>query len=155
MGYLRLFWRLVRFLTVQLPVIAVLALAALAILENLGLLSREGLLAIAMAAAVAVLAGVLIITPLRRAPNSHGTARFAAPREIRKAGLFRRGLIIGKLKGLFLRFDRPGHLLTFAPTRSGKEGASPPDGQNSNPGSRSRWIKVSATASPYAARLDG
>lgn len=120
MGYLRLFWRLVRFLTVQLPVIAVLALAALAILENLGLLTREGLIAIAIAAAAAVLAGVLIITPLRRAPNSHGTARFAVPREMRKAGLFRRGVIIGKLKGRFLRFDRPGHLLTFAPTRSGK-----------------------------------
>jgi type IV secretion system protein VirD4 len=120
MGYLRLIWRLVRFLTLQLPVIAVMAFAALAILDNLGLLSRDGLIAIALASVAAILAGVLIVIPFRRAPGSHGTARFASLFEIRKAGLFRRGLIIGKVKGRFLRFDRPGHLLTFAPTRSGK-----------------------------------
>lgn len=56
---------------------------------------------------------------LRR--GTHGTAAFASEGEIGRHGLRSpRGLILGR-KGLsFLRFDKSGHLLTFAPTRSGK-----------------------------------
>src|SRR5690606_14285308 len=53
--------------------------------------------------------------------GTHGTAAFASAGEMARHGLRSpRGLILGR-KGLrYLRFDRPGHLLTFAPTRSGK-----------------------------------
>ncbi|MCV6576744.1 MAG: type IV secretory system conjugative DNA transfer family protein [Cohaesibacter sp.] len=55
-------------------------------------------------------------------PSTHfGSARFARNREIKKAGLLNReGLILGRRKGEVLRYSGPGHLLTFAPTRSGK-----------------------------------
>lgn len=73
------------------------------------------------------LAGALVMGALgwRRAPDPHeglhGTARFAEPGE-RTAGLARpEGLIIGQTRqGRLLRHDGPGHLLTLAPTRSGK-----------------------------------
>jgi len=53
-------------------------------------------------------------------PSAYGKATFAGSADLRQAGLFKRGPIIGKAKGRHLRFDKPGHLLTFAPTRSGK-----------------------------------
>lgn len=52
--------------------------------------------------------------------DAYGKATFASSSDVRQAGLFKRGPIIGKAKGRHLRFDKPGHLLTFAPTRSGK-----------------------------------
>lgn len=120
MGYLRLFLRLLRFVTIQFPVIAVMAVASLSILESLNLLSFDVALLVGVAAIGAMLAGILCFLPLGSRPKSHGTARFATAAEIRKAGLHRKGLIVGKWRGGFLRFDQPGHLLTFAPTRSGK-----------------------------------
>lgn len=120
MGYLRLFLRLLRFVTIQLPVIAVMAVASLSILESHNLLSFDVALLVGVAAIGAMLAGILCFLPLGSRLKSHGTARFATAAEIRKAGLRRKGLIIGKWRDGFLRFDQPGHLLTFAPTRSGK-----------------------------------
>ena len=105
MGYLRLLWRLARFLTIQLPIIAIMAVAVLAILENLNLLSFDGLKLIGFAAVASILAGMLCLIPFRRSPDSHGTARFATSAEIRKAGLRKKGLIIGKLGREFLRLD--------------------------------------------------
>lgn len=56
-----------------------------------------------------------------KASNSHGSATFASPKEIKNAGLSEeKGFILGKLAGKFIRFRLPGHLITFAPTRSGK-----------------------------------
>ena len=53
--------------------------------------------------------------------TSHGSARFATNEEISRAKLLRRpGLILGRYHGRMLRYDGEGHLLTFAPTRSGK-----------------------------------
>ena len=53
--------------------------------------------------------------------DTYGSAEFATESELRHAGLRKqRGLIIGKDRWGLLRFNRPGHLLTFAPTRSGK-----------------------------------
>lgn len=54
-------------------------------------------------------------------PTSHGTARFATMDDIRRHGLIRKGgLLIGRKNGQRLRYSGDGHLLTFAPTRSGK-----------------------------------
>ena len=40
---------------------------------------------------------------------------------MRKAGLYRKGgLLLGRHDGRDVRFNQPGHLLTLAPTRSGK-----------------------------------
>lgn len=57
-----------------------------------------------------------------RAPgDSHGSARFATDAE-RRALQTDRGLLIGRdaHTGRLLRYDGPAHLLTLAPTRSGK-----------------------------------
>ena len=52
---------------------------------------------------------------------SHGSAEFATRGDIKKAGMLgETGLIVGKFDNRFLRFDKMGHLITFAPTRSGK-----------------------------------
>ena len=57
----------------------------------------------------------------RRRPVFHGSARFRTRRELQplRNG---RGLIVGRERpgGRLLRHDGPGHLLTLAPTRSGK-----------------------------------
>lgn len=55
------------------------------------------------------------------ASYSHGSAEFADSTDLRKAGLLsEHGFLLGKFDEKFLRFSRPGHLITFAPTRSGK-----------------------------------
>jgi len=55
------------------------------------------------------------------AADSHGTASFASMTELWHANLLTgRGVIIGRKRLRYLRFDRDGHLLTFAPTRTGK-----------------------------------
>ena len=81
---------------------------------------------------VAVLLGFVLGTGLwlrirrhRKWATLHGSARFATRRDLDGHGLRgRRGLILGRVGRAFLRFDRPGHLLTFAPTRSGKGAGS-------------------------------
>lgn len=53
--------------------------------------------------------------------QSHGSAGFATDGDLMRAGLMGNdGLIVGKRDGRFLRYDKDGHLITFAPTRSGK-----------------------------------
>ncbi|MEW6253549.1 MAG: type IV secretory system conjugative DNA transfer family protein, partial [Planctomycetota bacterium] len=53
--------------------------------------------------------------------TTHGSAQFADERRARGALGGPDGLIIGRAAGGWLmRYDGPGHLLTFAPTRSGK-----------------------------------
>lgn len=57
----------------------------------------------------------------RKASDSHGSAIFAENKDLRIAGLFSEtGFMLGKFSEKFLRFSLPGHLITFAPTRSGK-----------------------------------
>ena len=52
---------------------------------------------------------------------SHGSAGFANTTDLKKAGMMGdKGVIVGKFNDKFLRFDKMGHLITFAPTRSGK-----------------------------------
>ena len=56
-----------------------------------------------------------------KASKTHGTADFAHLRDLKKAGVIsNHGYIVGKFQDKFLRFNQPGHLITFAPTRSGK-----------------------------------
>ena len=53
--------------------------------------------------------------------KSHGTADFAHVSDLKKAGAMgNKGYIVGKFEDKFLRFSQPGHIITFAPTRSGK-----------------------------------
>ena len=54
-------------------------------------------------------------------PDTHGSARFATLADARKGKLLNgKGLILGRKHCRMLRYDGEGHLLTFAPTRSGK-----------------------------------
>lgn len=56
-----------------------------------------------------------------RQPDSHGSARFAGWEDVQRGRLLRSyGLILGRKYGRWLRYGGDGHLLTFAPTRSGK-----------------------------------
>ena len=53
----------------------------------------------------------------------HGSAQFASDKRVRQTLRRDRGLIVGRENrrgGGLLRHDAPGHLLTIAPTRSGK-----------------------------------
>ena len=51
----------------------------------------------------------------------YGSATFATPREVKSAGMYQKeGVLLGRHGRRLLRFDQPGHLLTLAPTRSGK-----------------------------------
>ncbi|WP_157219141.1 conjugal transfer protein TraG [Flavisphingomonas formosensis] len=53
--------------------------------------------------------------------TTYGSARWAGPREIARAGLFRdAGVLLGRLQDRYLRHDGPEHVMAFAPTRSGK-----------------------------------
>ena len=53
--------------------------------------------------------------------TTYGSARWASPREVRRAGLLgHRGVFVGALGGRYLRHAGPEHVLAFAPTRSGK-----------------------------------
>lgn len=52
---------------------------------------------------------------------THGSARWATPREVRQAGLYaKQGMVLGKHHGRILRHDGPEHVLLCGPTRSGK-----------------------------------
>ena len=53
--------------------------------------------------------------------TTYGSARWALPREIRRAGLLTpKGVFLGKVSRGYLRHDGPEHVMAFAPTRSGK-----------------------------------
>ncbi|MBU9681825.1 MULTISPECIES: conjugal transfer protein TraG [Burkholderia] len=81
--------------------------------------------AIAAASGVTA-AGVAIGMSVWRARQSrlvttYGSARWADARDIRKAGLTQpAGVFLGLHDGQYLRHEGPEHVLTFAPTRSGK-----------------------------------
>lgn len=70
--------------------------------------------------------GAAIFGSLWRARQSrhvttYGSARWASPREIARAGLHGdAGVMLGKRGARYLRHDGPEHVMAFAPTRSGK-----------------------------------
>ena len=56
-----------------------------------------------------------------RLVTTYGSARWADATDIRKAGLTQTaGIFLGLHRGQYLRHEGPEHVLTFAPTRSGK-----------------------------------
>ncbi|PAU51869.1 conjugal transfer protein TraG [Pseudomonas indica] len=56
-----------------------------------------------------------------RRVTTYGSARWADTDEVRKAGLTRpAGVFLGQFDEQYLRHEGPEHVLTFAPTRSGK-----------------------------------
>lgn len=56
-----------------------------------------------------------------RSSGAHGSADFASKRELKSANVMgEKGFLLGKFDNEFIRFNQPGHLITFAPTRSGK-----------------------------------
>jgi type IV secretion system protein VirD4 len=70
--------------------------------------------------------GVAIVLAVWRAKEAHdvttyGSARWADAREVRRAGLLGPdGVVLGRFGGRYLRHNGPEHVLSFAPTRSGK-----------------------------------
>jgi type IV secretion system protein VirD4 len=56
-----------------------------------------------------------------RSVTTYGSARWAKPSEVAAAGLLGGdGVVLGALRGDYLRHNGPEHVLCFAPTRSGK-----------------------------------
>jgi type IV secretion system protein VirD4 len=57
----------------------------------------------------------------KQQPTTYGSARWADASDVRDAGLFaERGIVLGLYDGRYLRHDGPEHVLSVAPTRSGK-----------------------------------
>ena len=84
---------------------------------------KAGLLAAAsgFAGCAAAIAGSLWRARQRGLVTTYGSARWARPREIARAGLTRdAGVFLGQLRGRYLRHAGPEHVMAFAPTRSGK-----------------------------------
>ena len=69
----------------------------------------------------AAIAGSLWRARQSRHVTTYGSARWATVREIERNGLFGDvGIFLGRKHGRYLRHDGPEHVMTFAPTRSGK-----------------------------------
>ena len=75
----------------------------------------------AMAAVIVAIAMSVWRAREEKKSETYGSARWASPKEIRKAGLYADdGVVIGWHEKRYLRHDGPEHVLCFAPTRSGK-----------------------------------
>ena len=85
--------------------------------------NRAGLIA-ASGGIVGALAAVIGSVWRAREPRrvtTYGSARWAARREVRQAGLLKpAGVFLGRWRGRYLRHDGSEHVMAFAPTRSGK-----------------------------------
>jgi len=84
---------------------------------------RAGLIASGGSATAVLLAFGMSIwrARLSSTATTHGSARWAMPREVREAGLTKdAGVCLGLYRGRYLRHAGPEHVLAFAPTRSGK-----------------------------------
>ncbi len=120
MGHFRLLWRLARFALFELPICLLIAALMWALIDNLTV-GTDRLLVLGTAGAAAFAAIFYFAYRINQQPSDvHGSASFASPADIARAGLRSRGVILGRKGGRFVRFGKPGHLLTFAPTRSGK-----------------------------------
>jgi type IV secretion system protein VirD4 len=81
-----------------------------------------GLAATAGIAAILIAVGGSLWRARTQGPASaFGSARWAGPAELKRSGLLgRRGVMLGRFHGRYLRHDGPEHVMAFAPTRSGK-----------------------------------
>lgn len=69
----------------------------------------------------AAIAGSLWRARQSRNVTTYGSARWASPKEIDRAGLTGdAGVFLGRQRARYLRHDGPEHVMAFAPTRSGK-----------------------------------
>ncbi|WP_162957825.1 type IV secretory system conjugative DNA transfer family protein, partial [Pseudomonas aeruginosa] len=76
----------------------------------------SGMVAVAVAIAMSVWR-----SRQARLVTTYGSARWANAQDIRKAGLTQPvGVFLGQYDRQYLRHEGPEHVLTFAPTRSGK-----------------------------------
>jgi type IV secretion system protein VirD4 len=80
---------------------------------------------IAASGGIAAMAVAIILSVWRAREAKHvttyGSACWADPREVRRAGLLGPdGVVLGRLGDRYLRHNGPEHVLCFAPTRSGK-----------------------------------
>lgn len=72
-------------------------------------------------AAIAAIIGSVLRARHKKHVTTYGSARWANNRDVARAGLRTGGgVFLGQWKGQYLRHDGPEHVLTFAPTRSGK-----------------------------------
>jgi type IV secretion system protein VirD4 len=70
---------------------------------------------------VLAMLGTLVRQRRGAAATTHGSARWATPREVKRAGLYgRHGVVVGRLRGRILLDDGERHVLLTGPTRSGK-----------------------------------
>jgi type IV secretion system protein VirD4 len=125
MDSLRLLWRCLRFALFDLPVITIFIFIVSAIAENTGFADAARIILALGFGFLAVGLYGLLRRLFAKPKNLHGSAAFARVSNLHQAGLLswrlrRNGFILGKKNGRFIRFNKPGHLLTFAPTRSGK-----------------------------------
>ncbi|PKR48465.1 conjugal transfer protein TraG [Thalassospira marina] len=104
----------------ELPVYLLVAVLIWSIIENLTV--SHSRLSILLIIGGCALVGIFIFgyRAFRRPQDTHGSASFATLADISDAKLRARGMVLGKKGGRLIRFGKPGHLLTFAPTRSGK-----------------------------------
>jgi type IV secretion system protein VirD4 len=84
---------------------------------------RGGSIAAGSGVSAALLAMTMSVWRARLSQNvtTYGSARWAEPTEIRRAGLMgEAGVFLGRQESDYLRHDGPEHVMAFAPTRSGK-----------------------------------
>lgn len=118
MSLLRALWRMMRLLFLWSPVLFLLTTIAT---ETLRQLWHPAIGWWLLAAVVAAAATTYLWERAKPKSTAFGSATFASTLELyRNRLLDGRGVIIGRKTFGYLRFDRDGHLLTFAPTRSGK-----------------------------------
>ena len=74
-----------------------------------------------LASAAAAIAASVWRSRQAKLVTTYGSARWATTHEVRAAGLLNpAGVFLGRLDNDYLRHDGPEHVMSFAPTRSGK-----------------------------------
>jgi type IV secretion system protein VirD4 len=87
------------------------------IFERAGMIAASG----GTLGAVAAIIGSVWRARQSKLVTTYGSARWATPRDLKRAGLTgRAGVFLGKAGDDYLRHDGPEHVMAFAPTRSGK-----------------------------------
>lgn len=112
--------KIIGFTVLKLPLIMIVLALWLALGDSVSRHDFGDLWSILIAALAVDGLVAVSIHFVRKRQKPFGDASFANALAIERAGLRWHGRILGLKKQRFIRFDRPGHLLTFAPTRSGK-----------------------------------
>ena len=85
--------------------------------------AKGGLMAIgsAFAGVVVAVAGSVWRGRQARRLTTFGSSQWAGDKELKRSGLLNsKGVFIGRTEDNYIRHDGPEHVMTFAPTRSGK-----------------------------------